>query len=619
VINPSILEAIPSLPGVYFFKNKSNDIIYIGKAKILKNRVRSYFTASGHGGSKTDVLVKNIKSIEWLVVRDDIEAILTEANLIKEYRPKYNILLKDDKSFPYIQITKESYPQVILVRLKKLPKYSSLFFGPYTDTRQLRESLKVIHKIFPLRTCNFNINNKSIIEKKYQICLDYHIKRCDGPCEGFVSQKKYNEMIKLIIQFLRGRDKKIKTYLKSEMNNASNDLRFEDAVRFRDQYHSISNFMKKQKKVTQDGIDRDILVATAENKIGIGVILKVRNGFFIGKEKFNLTISFQSTDEDIITDFFRQYYSSTMDIPKEILIEHPITDKENHITWLSKISNHKVLIMIPKIGEKKRLVEICRKNCELQLKEILNKKLKRKELIPNAVEQLKEDLNMSIPPRRIEGFDNSNIQGEFPVAGMVCFIDGKPIKKEYRKFNIKSVNGPDDFKSMYEVISRRYSRVIKEKTQLPDLILIDGGKGQLSVAKSALDHLGLSYITVIGLAKKLEEVFLPHFSDPQNIAKHSSGLLFLRRIRDEVHRYAISFHRQKRSKAQNKSILLTIPNMGPKRVLSFWNSFNSFDEVKKLTTEDIYNRTKIPIDICKKILVLINKKSYRNEPNKLDR
>jgi len=609
VIDRSILKSIPSLPGVYFFKNRSNETIYIGKAKILKNRVRSYFISSGHGGSKTDILVKNINSIEWLVVRDEVEAILTEANLIKEYRPKYNILLKDDKSFPYIQITKESFPQVILVRLKKLPNDGSLFFGPYTDTRQLRESLKVIHKIFPLRTCNFNINDQSIIDNKYQICLDYHIKRCDGPCEGFVSQKTYNEMIKLIIQFLRGRDQKIKIYLKTEMDNASDELRFEDAVRFRDQYNSISNFSKKQKKVTQDGIDRDILVATAKNKIGIGVILKVRNGFFIGKEKFNLSISLQSNNEKIITEFFKQYYSSTMDIPKEILVEHTITDINDHISWLTKISNRKISIIIPKIGEKKRLVEICRKNCELQLKEILNKKEKRKELIPNAVERLKEDLNMSAPPRRIEGFDNSNIQGAFPVAGMVCFIDGKPVKKEYRKFNIKSVDGPDDFKSMYEVVSRRYSRVIKEKLPLPDLILIDGGKGQLSVAKSALDHLGLSYITVIGLAKKLEEVFLPHFSEPQNISKHSSGLLLLRRIRDEVHRYAISFHRQKRNKAQNKSILLTIPGMGKYRVVSFWNTFKSFNDVKELSAEEIKNKTKIPIKICEKILVLINKKN----------
>ena len=608
MIDRSILKSIPSLPGVYFFKNKSNEIIYIGKAKILKNRVRSYFTSTGHGGSKTDVLVKNINFIEWLVVRDEIEAILTEANLIKEYRPKYNILLKDDKSFPYIQITNESFPQIIIVRLKKLPIDGSLFFGPYTDTRQLRESVKVIHKIFPLRTCNFNINYQSIIDKKYQICLDYHIKRCDGPCEGFVSQKTYNDMIKLIIQFLRGRDQKIKIHLKSEMDNASNELRFEDAVRYRDQYNSISNFMKKQKKITQDGIDRDILVATAKNKIGMGVILKVRNGFFIGKEKFNLSISLQSNNEEIITEFFKQYYSSTMDIPKEILIEHPITDKENYITWLSKISNRKVSIIIPKIGEKKRLVEICRKNCKLQLKEILNKKEKRKELIPNAVERLKEDLNMSVPPRRIEGFDNSNIQGAFPVAGMVCFIDGKPIKKEYRKFNIKSVDGPDDFKSMYEVVYRRYSRVIQEKSQLPDLVLIDGGKGQLSVAKSALDHLGLGYITVIGLAKKLEEVFLPHFSEPQNIAKHSPGLLLLRRIRDEVHRYAIFFHRQKRNKAQNKSILLEIPGMGTKRVFSFWNTFNSFKYVKELSAEEIHAKTKIPLNICKKILVLINNK-----------
>ena len=606
MIARTILKSIPTSPGVYFFKNKSDEIIYIGKAKILKNRVRSYFNTSGHGGSKTDVLVKNIHSVEWLVVRDEVEAILTEANLIKEHRPKYNILLKDDKSFPYIQITNEPYPQVILVRLKLLPKDGSKFFGPFTDVKYLRESLKVIHKIFPLRTCNYFINEESIKEKKYSICLDYHIKRCDGPCEGLVSQNNYNEIIKLITQFLRGRDQKVKIYLKTEMEKASNELRFEDAVRFRDQYNAVSTFMKKQKKVTQDGVDRDILVATSENKIGMGVILKVRNGFFIGKEKFNLSVNLNSNESEIITEFFRQYYSSTMDFPNEILMESEMIESNQYISWLNQISQQNIKVIIPKIGEKKSLVEICKKNCELQLKEILNKKKKRKELIPNAVERLKEDLNMEIPPRRIEGFDNSNIQGSFPVAAMVCFIDGKPLKKEYRKFNIKTVKGADDFKSMYEVVYRRYSRVLEEKTQLPDLILIDGGKGQLSSAKSALDHLGLSYIAVIGLAKRLEEVFLPHFSEPQNITKYSPGLLLLRRIRDEVHRFAISFHRQKRAKSENKSILLDIPGMGPARVKIFWKTFNSIDQVSKLNANEIKIKTKFPLDICKKILVTIN-------------
>ena len=607
LISRSKIKSIPNLPGVYFFRDKHNKIIYIGKAKVLKNRVRSYFKSSGHGGSKTDVLVKNIQSVDWLVVRDEVEAILTESNLIKEHRPKYNILLKDDKSFPYIQITKEPYPQVILVRLKKLPKNGSKFFGPYTDVRFLRNLIKVIHKVFPLRTCNYYIDDTSIKNKKYDICLDYHIKRCDGPCEGLVSEKDYNSVIKLIIQFLRGRDTIVKKYLKSKMDIASNNLKFEDAVRYRDQLYAVVNFMKKQKKVTQDGVDRDILVAVSENKIGIGVVLKVRNGFFIGKEKFNLSVNLYSDQIELSSEFFKNYYSSTMDFPKEVLLKHKLSNNNEYESWLKKLSNKSVKLIVPKIGDKKSLVEICEKNCQLQLKEILNKKQKRKELIPNAIERLKDDLNMEVAPRRIEGFDNSNIQGNFPVAGMVCFIDGKPVKGEYRKFNIKTVKGADDFRSMYEVVYRRYNRVLKEQKQLPDLILIDGGKGQLSSAKSALDHLGLSYITVIGLAKKMEEVYLPNFSDPQNISKHSPGLLLLRRIRDEVHRFAISFHRQKRSKYETKSILLDVKGLGKKRVKKFWNIFNSLNEVSKLSPEEIKIKTNFPLKICNDILVEIKK------------
>lgn len=606
MISRKILNSIPNAPGVYFFKNKQQEIIYIGKAKILKNRVRSYFSTSGHGGSKTDVLVKNIQSVEWLVVRDEVEAILTEANLIKEHRPKYNILLKDDKSFPYIQITNEPYPQVTLVRLKTLPKDGSKIFGPYTDARYLREVIKVIHYIFPLRTCNFYINRDSIKSNKHSICLDYHIKRCDGPCEGLVSEIDYNNIIKLIIQFLRGRDLIVKKHLKSKMELASEELRFEDAIRFRNKYNAIITFMKKQKKVTQDGVDRDILVVVSAKKIGIGIVLKVRNGFFIGKEKFNLSVNLNSTQDKLNSEFFKHYYSLTNDFPKEILLESKLKDKEQHISWLNKIAQKSIKLIIPKIGEKKSLVKICKKNCELQLIEVLNKKQKYKELIPDSVQQLKEDLNMEVLPRRIEGFDNSNLQGNHPVAAMVCFVDGKPLKREYRKYNIKTVEGPDDFKSMYEVVYRRYSRVLEEKKQLPDLILVDGGKGQLSSAKSALDHLGLGYISIIGLAKKLEEVYLPHFTEAQNIAKYSSGLLLLRRIRDEVHRFAITFHRQKRKKSENKSILLDIPGMGPKRVKRFWNEFDSFKQASTLKVDKIHEKTMIPINICRQILKLIN-------------
>lgn len=601
------LKNIPNSPGVYLFKDSDEEIIYIGKAKVLKNRVRSYFNKTNHQNTKTGLLVKKIQNLDWIVVRDEVEAILTEANLIKEHRPKYNVSLKDDKTFPYIQITNEPYPQVILMRTKKLKHDGSYFFGPYTDIKHLRHSLKVLHKVFPIRSCSYFINEKSISDQKHKICLDYHIKRCEGPCEGLVSQKRYNQMIHHIELFLRGRDNKIRSYLQSEMKNASENLRFEDAARFRDQLNAVNTFMKRQKKITQDGIDRDILVTVNQDRVGIGIVLKVRNGFFIAKEKFDLNINL-SVDEIIMTtEFLKQYYASTYDFPKEILLREKLLDAEFLEKWLQKLSNKKVIIKTPQRGEKRKLVNICIKNAELLLNEVLLKKQRRKELIPTAIQLLQDDLSMAVPPRRIEAFDNSNIQGNFPVAGMVVFLDGKPLKKEYRRFNIKSVKGVDDYKSMYEVVHRRYSRQLDEKKLLPDLILIDGGKGQLSAAKSALDHLGLGYITIIGLAKRMEEVYLPQLSQPQNISKTSPGLLLLRKIRDEVHRFAISFHRQKRNKEQFLSLLNSVQGMGDKRIKQFWTKFDSLGEVKNLSINELRSKTGFPENVCMNLIEQIKK------------
>lgn len=605
MLDKHTLNSIPKSPGVYLFKDSENNIIYIGKAKVLNSRVKSYFTESGHGGTKTDVLVKKIKNLDWIVLRNEIEAILTEANLIKEYRPKYNILLKDDKTFPYIQITNEPYPQVILIRTKKLTQDGSKYFGPFTDTKHLRHSLKVLHKVFPLRTCSYFINKESIAAKKHKICLDYHIKRCEGPCEGFVSQNRYTQMIRCIELFMRGRDTQIKKFLKLEMKAASDKLKFEDAGRYRDQLNAVHAFMKNQKKVTQDGIDRDMLITVCQNNIGVGIVLKVRNGFFIGKEKFDLNVNIAIDQNQMTTEFLKQYYTSTQDFPKEILLEDELTESEFLSKWLDKLAEKKISIKVPQRGEKRKLVNICRKNAELLLNEIILKKQRRKELVPAAVQILQEDLAMPVPPRRIEAFDNSNIQGKFPVAGMVVFVDGIPIKKEYRKFNIKTVDGIDDFRSMYEVVYRRYTRQLDEKQKLPDLILIDGGKGQLSSAKSALDHLGLGYIAVIGLAKRLEEVYIPEFSEPQNISKSSPGLLLLRKIRDEVHRFAVSFHRQKRDKNTLQSLLTSVPGMGIFRIKHFWNKFDSINDIQNLSSKEIQGKTGFPKNVCDNLVKFV--------------
>jgi len=596
------LTQIPTSPGVYFFRDKKGDIIYIGKAKILRNRVRSYFNKLDGKDAKTQVMVKNIADMEWLISGSEVEALLTEANLIKEHRPRYNVFLKDDKTFPYIRITNEPYPRVEIIRQKNLTKDDHNYFGPYTDAGHLREILRVIHKIFPLRTCTYFINQDTINERKINVCLDYHIKRCEGPCEGLVSEKEYGGMILQIKRFLKGHNREIRDYLTEQMESASKGQNYEDAARYRDKLSAVIEFTRKQKKASQDFKDRDVLAVSSENSYGIGIVIRIRNGHIMGREKFILKVHDPKAKIKNLSQFFLQYYSSTIDLPEEVLVDYVFDELTEYENWLKGICNRRVKILVPERGEKRKLVKISCRNADLLLGELRLKQVKRKELLTKPILQLQEDLAMEIPPRRIEAFDNSNIQGSNPVAGMVCFLDGKPRKSEYRKFHIKSVKGIDDFASMHEVVSRRYKRQLEEKKPLPDLILIDGGKGQLSAAKSALDALGLGYVLVIGLAKRLEEVYKPGMSESQNISKTSVGLHLLRKIRDEVHRFAITFHRKARKKDMTKSIFEDIPGMGKKRIRRLWQEFSSLKEVRGLKMEDIRNRTGFPENLCEAIL-----------------
>ncbi len=585
------LDQIPNLSGVYTFRDIKGEVIYIGKAKILRNRVRSYFNKPDGKDPKTQVMVKNIADFEYLVVRSEVEALLTEANLIKEHKPRYNVFLKDDKTFPYIRITNEPYPRVEIIRQKNLTKDDHSYFGPYTDAGYLREVLRVIHKVVPLRTCTYFIDENSIQEGKYKICLDYHIKRCDGPCEGLVSEKDYSKMILQIKRFLKGRSIEIRDFLNQQMGIASDGQNYEDAARYRDQLNAVMEFTRKQKKASQDFMDRDVVAVSAENSYGAGVVMRIRNGQIMGREKFNLRVHDPDARDKTLSQFILQYYSSTIDMPEEVLIEQVFDELTEYENWLCGIRKKRVQIIVPKRGEKKKLVEISRRNADLLLGELRLKQAKRKELLTKPILQLQEDLGMEAAPRWIEAFDNSNIHGINPVAGMVCFQDGKPLKSEYRRFHIKSVKGIDDFASMHEVISRRYKRQLDENKPLPDLILIDGGKGQLSAAKSALDALGLGYVPVIGLAKRLEEVFKPGVSEPQNISKTSSGLHLLRKIRDEVHRYAITFHRKSRKKEMTKSIFEDIPGMGKKRIQKLWQEFKSLKAIREASIKELKEKT----------------------------
>ena len=408
-------------------------------------------------------------------------------------------------------------------------------------------------------------------------------------------------MIYDVVKFLKGKNKNVKQAIVSNINDCSSNRLYEQAAKYRDQLKAIEEFERKQTKLTQKFNDRDVIHISHSDNYGIAYIMRIRNGLLIAKEKFDIKIDTHVIFEDTFSNFIVQYYKLTMDIPAEIIIKIKIKDKNSIEDWLQDKKGKKVKIINPQRGENKKILDLCIKNSDLILKGHIFKKIKRKEYIPKTLNDLKDALNMSVVPKRIEAFDNSNLNGKFPVAGMVTFIDGKPRKKDYRHYNIKTVKGIDDFESMREVVYRRYTRVIKEKKQFPDLILIDGGKGQLSAAKSSLDKLGLGYITVIGLAKKLEEVYLPGLSEPQNISKTSSCLYLLREIRDEVHRFAIKFHRKKRKNKFLESFLNDIKGLGEKRIQNIWKNYNDLSEFYKDSMNNINDKTNLPIRLIKEI------------------
>ena len=599
--NSEQLKNLPTLPGVYKFKNKDEKIIYIGKAKNLKNRIRSYFQNSKTQSSKTISMMKNADSFEWIIVKNEVEALLTEANLIKKHRPKYNILMKDDKTYPYIQITKEPYPQVILTR--KIKKDGSKYFGPYTDSRRLRTILKVIHKVFPIRSCSYFIDGKIIEQKKISLCLDYHIKRCQGPCEGLVTEREYNEMIMHVISFMKGSTRGIEHYVEQKMNHASKNLLYEEAAIFRDQLRTVQNFSSKKSYTNSVFDERDIFAVAKKDGIGVAVVIRIRNGFIYSREKISVKNLF-SDDQKSYSSIITQFYMGSNLIPSNISLPIKLIDEKNILDMLSKERGSKVKLEYPQIGEKAKELRITMKNAELLLNDWLLKKNKYKMYIPNSVTSLQSDLNLDVPPKNIEGFDISHLGGTNTVASMVSFINGKPKKSNYRKYKIKSVENIDDFASIREVVFRRYSRLQKENSEYPDLILIDGGKGQLSMAMSALRELGLDYINIIGLAKRLEEVFIPGNPEAQIINKNSPGLILLKRVRDEAHRFAISFQKQKRKKTMTESPYSSIKGVGKITLKKLLIEYDGTEDIARQTPKSIAEKIGLSEKVSSEIIAL---------------
>ncbi|MBN2280864.1 MAG: excinuclease ABC subunit UvrC [Candidatus Marinimicrobia bacterium] len=599
------IKNAPNDPGCYIYKNNVEKIIYIGKARNIQKRVSSYFVHTGKD-VKTSKLIQHISDVEFIITHSEIDALILENNLIKEHKPKYNILLRDDKTFPYVKISNEYFPRVLITR--KFENDGGKYFGPFTESRRLKHTIELIKRIFPVRRCNRSFNAGNIGPEKQKVCLNYHINRCEAPCVKYVSYQHYMEMVQKIEDFLNGKTAEVIDYFQKRMKEAAMSQKYEFAAKYRDNIKLVNNLYRRQ--IVEDTTleDRDLFNISVEENKACAVLMKIRQGKLLGQEVFFMDWSGNQAEESILENFIQNYYSNTTNFPNEIIVENLPTDRELLQDWLKEISGKIVKIIKAVRKDKTRLLSMAKKNAGLRLREFILKEKKIYNYIPLTLSSLRESLNLNSLPKKIEGFDISNISGTHKVASMVCFVNASAKKSEYRKFSIKTVDGINDFASMAEVIKRRYTRVLKENLEKPDLILIDGGKGQLSVAKAVLNNLGLGSIPIIGLAKKLEEIFIPGESEPIVLAKDNPGLTLLRRIRDESHRFAITYHRKKRSKASVKSILDDIPGLGENKKLALINHFKSVERIKALSIEDLCDVKGIGLKLAKNIWVCIHER-----------
>ncbi|HNP17336.1 MAG TPA: excinuclease ABC subunit UvrC [Fulvivirga sp.] len=563
---------LPDSAGVYKFFNKDHKLIYVGKAKSLKKRVYSYFNKSASHNRKTNKLVSEITTFDFTVVNSEFDALLLENNLIKENQPKYNILLKDDKTFPYICILNERFPRIISTR--KLNKSDGEYFGPYSSVVAMKTVLELIRKLYTIRTCNLNLSEKKVRNNQYKVCLEYHLGNCQGPCEGLQTEASYNEDIESARHILKGNISEVKNHFKNRMNMAASQMKFEQAQKFKDKLDVLYKFQSKSIVVNPKLTDLNVFSLVTDKNYAIINHFYLTNGSITNAHTLEVKKALDETDSEIMEtvafDILKNQLFDSMEILSNILFK--IGDNQS---------------VVPKIGDKDKLVKLSLRNA-LQFKKnkILKKPIHDKSVL--ILDKVQKDLHLTTLPKHIECFDNSNIQGTNPVASMVCFINGKPAKTKYRHYNIKTVIGPDDFSSMFEIVSRRYSRLIKEKQPLPNLIVIDGGKGQLSSACDALKSLNIyGQIPIIGIAKRLEEIYFPEDTLPLHISKKSTTLMLLQRIRDEAHRFAITFHRNKRSNASLTSELESIEGIGPKTITTLLQQFKSIRKITEASLEEI--------------------------------
>ena len=573
------LKLLPESPGVYIMKDARGKIIYVGKAIVLKNRVRQYFQSSRNQAPKVRAMVSHVADFETIMTANEVESLILEANLIKKHRPRYNIRLKDDKSYPYVKVTvQEEYPRVFITR--RVLRDGARYFGPYTNVTALRDSLKLLKRLFPLRTC------RTMPDRP---CLEYHIKRCLAPCVGKVGEEDYRAMIRAVLLFLEGRTDDVERELEHRMNLAAEAYHFETAARLRDQLAAVRKAAERQNIVTGAG-DQDAL-GMVRSAAGVCVqIFFIRGGKMIGREHFLLRGSEEESDADILRAFLEQYYNQATFVPREVLLPCAIDDDARAIIeqWLAeKKGGGKVALLTPQRGTKRDIVTMATGNAEKFLADEETRRSLADETTLGAVEELGRYLGLKKPPRRMECFDISHNQGQETVASMVVFEDGMPKKSDYRRFKIKSAEGkPDDFLSMREVTTRRYVGLPED--ELPDLIIIDGGKGQLSSALEIIrNEAGHKDVPVVGLAKQFELVFTEGNPEPIELPRRSQSLYLIQRIRDEAHRFAITFHRKLRGKRNLVSVLDHIVGVGPKRRQALWTHFGTLDKIKAASVEEL--------------------------------
>lgn len=585
------LAHLPTRPGVYLMKNAKGQIIYVGKAINLRNRVRSYFQSSRNHSVKIKALVEEITEFEYIVTDSEVEALILESNLIKEHSPWYNTRLKDDKNYPYIKVTvTQRFPRVLMVR--KRIKDGSRYFGPFTSTNAVRSTLDFLRRLFPIRTCRKEIQPDS----QDRPCLNYHIGRCFAPCAGLVDEKTYDEMIAEVCLFLEGRHDKLIPELRMKMDQAAKSLEYERAARLRDQLSGLERIVEKQKIVASHGDDQDILGYVRAGDLACVQMFLVRNGKLIGREHFLLECGVEEDGKEVLSAFIEQYYSDVSFIPKELLLPEELTDMNLLAQWLGTFKQSKVYLLVPKRGEKRKLLEMVTGNAQLVLDEMRAKEERKQQEIDRGLWELQHALELPNPIIRMEAYDISNTQGSQIVASMVVFIDGKPANDQYRRFRIYTVeDGPNDFLAMEEVLRRRFTRGLQEQADqedqgsfslFPDLVLIDGGKGQLSAALTIRDELGLD-VPFIGLAKQFEEIYIEDRAAPIILPRESQGLYMVQRIRDEAHRFAITYHRKLRAKASHGSILDQIPGVGPKRKKALLKHFGTVKAIRNAAVADL--------------------------------